>query len=99
MDILHPMFLRQVRAARSLLGWSQKQLSEYSGASLSTLNRFERGDGNPNINSLRLIHKAFEQAGIQFINSSDGSVGVLLSAEGLARMEKMSTSTQDELKE
>ncbi|KXW57104.1 helix-turn-helix domain-containing protein [Ferrovum myxofaciens] len=96
MDILHPRFLRQVRAARSLLGWSQKQLAEQSGASLSTLNRFERGDGSPNVNSLRLIYKAFERAGIQFVNSSDGSMGVLLSAEGLNCAEKMSSFTPSE---
>lgn len=96
MDILNPMFLRQVRAARSLLGWSQKQLSEQSGASLSTLNRFERGDGSPNVNSLRLIYSSLERVGIRFVNSSDGSMGVLLSAEGLDRAEKMSSSGASE---
>ena len=92
MDILHPNFLRQVRAARSLLGWSQKQLAEQSGSSLSTLNRFERGDGNPNVNSLRLIYKAFERSGITFINGPDCSVGVLLSADGLSRTENSLTA-------
>ena len=88
MDFLHPSFMRQVKAARALLGWSQKELAEHSGVSLSTLNRLERGDGDSSISSLRLIHKAFEQAGIQLVNSPDGAIGVLLSEEGLARSEK-----------
>jgi transcriptional regulator with XRE-family HTH domain len=84
MDLLHPSFMRQVKAARSLLGWSQKDLAEYSGVSLSTLNRLERGDGDSSVNSLRLIHKAFERAGLQFVYSPDGSVGVIVSEKGLA---------------
>jgi transcriptional regulator with XRE-family HTH domain len=85
MDFLNPEFMRQVRAARGLLGWSQKDLSDSSGVSLSTLNRLERGDGDPSVNSLRLIYKAFEQAGIRFVSSDDGGVGVILTKDGLLR--------------
>ena len=85
--LLHPGFYRQVKAARSLLGWSQKDLANQSGVSLSTLNRLERGDGDPSISSMRLIYSSFEKAGLQFVNSSDGAIGVSLSAEGLAREE------------
>lgn len=95
MDFLHPSFWRQVRAARSLLGWSQKDLAAYAGVSLSTLNRLERDDGDPNISSLRLICKAFEQAGLQFLNSPEGTIGVALSAEGLVRAEQRGPTVGD----
>ena len=94
MDFLNQNFLRQVKAARAILGWSQKELMEYSGVSLSTLNRLEGGNGDPSIASLRAIHKAFEKAGIQFLNQTDGSVGVVLSAEGLASSEKIWESSK-----
>lgn len=84
MNFLQPTFIRQVRAARSILGWSQKDLAARSGVSLSTLNRLERGDGDSSVHSLRMIQATFEQAGIQFINNPDGSIGVVLSAKGLA---------------
>jgi transcriptional regulator with XRE-family HTH domain len=95
MDFLHPSFLRQLRAARALLGWSQKELSASSGVSLSTLNRLERGDGDPSISSLRMIQKAFEAAGVRFLNAPDQSIGVVLSAEGLAHAEQAGSKMGD----
>lgn len=82
-------FMRQVRAARAILGWSQRDLSVMTKVSLSTLNRLERGDGEPSISTLNTIYKAFEEAGIQFMNNGDNGIGVYLSAQGLARLEKL----------
>ena len=73
---------RQIKAARSLLDWSQKDLADKSGVSLSTLNRMERGDGEPSVSSLKNIHKALFENGVVFINNPDGSVGVYLNPEG-----------------
>jgi transcriptional regulator with XRE-family HTH domain len=87
MDFLQPSFYRQLRAARALLGWSQKELADMAGVSLSTLNRLERGDGDPSISSLRLIQGAFEQAGLRFFTTAEGAIGVSLSAEGLQQEE------------
>jgi len=83
MDFLDPIFIRQVKAARALLGWSQKDLAAHSGVSLSTLNRLERGEGDPSISSLRLVYKSFEHWGIRFINEPTGELGVVVSAEAL----------------
>lgn len=84
MDFLQQYFLLQVKAARSLLGWSQQDLAKNSGVSLSTLNRLERGGGDPSVGSLRAIHKTLESAGIRFINEPDGRIGVCVTREGLA---------------
>jgi len=82
---LHPDYVRLQQAARSLLGWSQKDLATASGVSLSTLNRMERGGGSPSVNTLRMISTAFEMAGVEAQRYPDGSIGVKISADGLAR--------------
>ena len=62
---------RQVRAARALLGWTQKTLSEKSGVSLPVLARFERGEADTRGNALILLEKAIRRAGIELINADD----------------------------
>jgi transcriptional regulator with XRE-family HTH domain len=81
---LHPDYVRLQQAARSLLGWSQKDLAKLTGVSLSTLNRLERGEGSPSINTLRIISTVFKMAGVDVRRYPDGSIGVKISAEGLA---------------
>lgn len=82
---LHPNYSRLQQAARALLGWSQKDLATASGVSLSTLNRLERGEGSPSVNSLRVISNTLEMAGVEVHRYPDGSIGLKISAEGLAR--------------
>lgn len=62
---------RQVRAARALLGWTQKVLSEKSGASLAVIARFERGEADTRGNALIEIGKALRRAGIELIDADD----------------------------
>lgn len=82
---LHPDYVRLQQAARALLGWNQKDLALASGVSLSTLNRLERGGGEPSINTLRVISTVFQMAGVEVQRDPDGSLGVKISADGLAR--------------
>lgn len=56
----------QIRAARSLLGWSQNDLATRAGVAVSTLADFERGQRNPVPNNALAIRQALESAGIQF---------------------------------
>ena len=58
----------QIRAARSLLGWSQVQLAEKAGVAHMTIRRFETGAGpvSGKIESLIRIQDALEKAGIVF---------------------------------
>lgn len=87
-----PHFLRQMRAARALLGWTQQELADHSGVSLSTLNRFERDSGSPNLTSLRQIFQCFQKAGVAFAQHEDGAVGVYLTAEAVRRLDRAKRS-------
>lgn len=60
----------QVRAARSLLGWSQQYLASKAGVSISTIADFERGQRSPVPNNALAIRKALETAGIMFTETS-----------------------------
>ena len=72
----------QIRAARSLLGWSQADLAKKADVSQMTVKRFEAKNGpvGGTITSLTRIQTALEKAGIQFIAPDEwGSFGVRLS--------------------
>lgn len=56
----------QIRAARSLLGWSQQDLATKAGVAVSTVADFERGHRNPVPNNVLAIRQALEMAGVMF---------------------------------
>ena len=65
--------VQQVKAARALLGWSQRDLAEASGISLPTIGRLESKDG-PLAAYQRTsdaLRDAFDRAGIEFL--ADGA--------------------------
>jgi len=68
----------QIRAARSLLKWTGKELAEASGVAFSTLMRLETGEGIPSAQAKTLdaIQKAFEAAGLEFIGTPESGAGV-----------------------
>lgn len=76
----------QVRAARALLRWEQKELADASGVSLPSIKRLETQHGElaAQPRTVSAIRRAFETAGITFIddhaNSAGGGPGVRLSA-------------------
>ena len=78
-----PIQPNQCKAARDLLGWKQSDLSEKSSIGESTIADFERGAREPAVRTLRDIRKAFEDAGIKFIND-EAWLGVKLSLKGNA---------------
>lgn len=59
----------QIRAARALLRWTAKRLSEESGVSYPAIQRAEAVDGVPNMHTRNLvaIRVALEGAGIEFL--------------------------------
>lgn len=76
----------QIRAARSLLGWTTQHLSEQSGVHYATLSRAEQASGVPNTRAQTLlaIQSAFEKGGVVFITgaySGGGGPGVRLAAD------------------
>lgn len=73
----------QIRAARGFLKWSVAKLAEQAGVGISTIQKIEDVDGDPNIDSglqwrsdaraesLAKIVTAMEKAGVKFF--SEGS--------------------------
>ena len=66
--------------ARAALGWSIDVLAEKTSISSRTIKRIENTIGIPNATAanLKLIRQTLEQAGVEFIGSSDDGPGVRL---------------------
>jgi transcriptional regulator with XRE-family HTH domain len=79
--------IRQIKAARALLGWSQEQLASHSGVSVPTIKRLEAQDGplGGRADTGEKIAKALEKAGIEFIAENGGGPGARLTTAGKKR--------------
>ena len=71
---------KQIKAARSLLGWKGKDLADKSGVGITTLRRYEAQDGIPNANKfvIKAIKGCLEEEGIVFSGDPIKSPGVSL---------------------
>ena len=58
---------RQCKAARVLLDWSQDDLAERSGVSVSTIRNFEQRKRRTYAPNLAALRRAFEAAGVEFL--------------------------------
>lgn len=67
----------QCRAARALLEWTQPELADASGLTLTAIVRFETGVTSPRQATFTALVDAFSRAGIVFINARNAE-GVLL---------------------
>ena len=72
--------VRQIKAARALLGWSQSELAEQSGVSEPTIARLESADGQLGGREAtgERIRATIEAAGVEFIDENGGGLGVRL---------------------
>jgi DNA-binding XRE family transcriptional regulator len=72
--------IRQVKAARSLLAWSQEELAAAANVSIPTIKRLEAEDGplGGRDETGVKIRSALESAGIEFIDEDGGGPGVRL---------------------
>jgi transcriptional regulator with XRE-family HTH domain len=70
--------IRQIKAARALLGWSQEELAAAAQISIPTIKRLEAGDGPLGGRSETgdKIRKALQAAGIEFLDENGGGLGV-----------------------
>ena len=68
----------QIRAARALLRWSAENLAKNSGVGVATIRRLELTEGIPSSNAqtLDLIKKTFESAGVEFLGNPEDGAGV-----------------------
>lgn len=68
----------QCRAARGLLDWSQQDLADRAGVGIVTVRQLEAGSNQPRRATLEVIQRAFESAGVEFIDENGGGPGVRL---------------------
>ncbi|MEY9987481.1 putative transcriptional regulator [Bradyrhizobium yuanmingense] len=70
--------VRQIKAARALLGWSQDDLATESGVSVPTVKRLEAADGDVGgrAETADALVAALEKAGVEFIPENGGGAGV-----------------------
>jgi transcriptional regulator with XRE-family HTH domain len=70
--------IRQIKAARALLAWSQEQLAAAAGVSVPTVKRLEAQDGllGGRADTGEKIETALRKAGIDFIEENGGGAGV-----------------------
>jgi predicted transcriptional regulator len=69
--------IRQVKAARALVGWSQEDLAHHSGVSVPTIKRLEASDGDVGgrAETGEAIVTALREAGVEFILENGGGAG------------------------
>ena len=72
---------KQSKAAREMLGWSRDDLQEVSKLGRETIGNFEREIGNATARTLIDLQRAFEGAGIEFINDKAGQGVKLLGSK------------------
>ena len=72
--------IRQLKAARALLNWSQEQLAHAAGVSIPTIKRLEAQDGplGGREETATRILSAMRTAHVEFIDENDGGPGVRL---------------------
>tara|TARA_Y100000815_G_C13305419_1_gene486252 strand:- start:767 stop:1012 length:246 start_codon:yes stop_codon:yes gene_type:complete len=72
--------IRQVKAARALLGWSQADLAREAQISEPTVKRLEAQDGDlgGRASTVDAIRGALEAGGVEFIPENGGGAGVRL---------------------
>jgi len=70
----------QCRAARGLLDWSQQDLADRAGVGIVTVRQLEAGAASPRRATLDVIRRAFESAGVEFIDENGGGPGLRLKA-------------------
>lgn len=65
----------QMKAARALLGWDQRQLAEAATVSLPTIQRMEASHGNVrgNVDTLVKVVDALQRSGIELIGEGETS--------------------------
>jgi transcriptional regulator with XRE-family HTH domain len=68
----------QCRAARALLEWNQQELALKASVGIVTVHQFESGVSQPRRSTLDVIRRAFESAGVEFIDENGGGPGVRL---------------------
>jgi transcriptional regulator with XRE-family HTH domain len=78
---------KQIRAARALVGWKQRELAAAAGISEISIKNAERGVVDSRGSTLNAIQHAFDRAGVIFLDAGDtrnGGPGVRLKGVRMA---------------
>jgi transcriptional regulator with XRE-family HTH domain len=72
--------IRQIKAARALLAWSQEDLAAAAGVSIPTVKRLEAADGvlGGRADTIQKLQSALVRAGVFIIEENGGGPGVRL---------------------
>jgi predicted transcriptional regulator len=72
--------IRQIKAARILVGWTQGDLAKHAGVSVPTIKRLEAVDGDigGRAETGESLVAALQRAGVEFISENGGGPGVRL---------------------
>ena len=75
-----PLTSAQIRAARALLRWSADNLARASALGVNTIRRAELAEGKTSMTAANdlSVRRAFETAGVEFIDENGGGPGVRL---------------------
>ena len=65
----------QCRAARGLLDWTQQELADKAQVGVVTIRQLEAAIVTPRRATLDVIQRAFELAGVEFIDENGGGRG------------------------
>jgi hypothetical protein len=74
----------QIRAARALLKWSAAELARACALGVNTVRRAELADGPTSLTAANelALRRAFEAAGVEFIDENGSAPGVRLRKRG-----------------
>jgi DNA-binding XRE family transcriptional regulator len=83
-ESIQKVSIRQIKAARALMAWSQEQLALAADVSLPTIKRLEANDGplGGRSETGARIQAALQRAGVEFIDENGGGPGVRLRKSG-----------------
>lgn len=76
-----PLTAHQIRAARALLGWSQKELAERSSVTRRTIALIEEGKSAQYQRTDARLRETFEALGVGFQNDGNRTIGVTLTVQ------------------
>ena len=68
----------QCRAARGLLDWTQQELADSAQVGVATVRAFEGEVTDARPATLAVLRRAFELAGVEFIEENGGGAGLRL---------------------
>jgi len=77
----------QLRAARSLLGWSRRELAIVSGVSSGTIKAIEHGLTDPRLSTLRRLARTFKAHDVEFLFEGPWT-GVVISTPSVSNQPK-----------